>query len=57
MALNKKETEKLKIISEKIFMALNEEELIFLKDFIHKHWYRCLYTLIWFDFVPILRNH
>jgi hypothetical protein len=37
MVINKTETEKLRIIREKVFMALSEEELVFLKKFIHKH--------------------
>jgi hypothetical protein len=37
MVINKTETEKLRIIREKVFMALSEEELVFLKKIIHKH--------------------
>lgn len=50
----KLETKKVVKIKNKIFSALTFNDLVFLRRFISKHWYKCLYMLLWFDNVEIL---
>ena len=53
----KLETNRIINIKEKIFKSLTTNDIIFLRKFIHKHWYRCLYLFLGFDYIDILKKY
>lgn len=49
-------TDRLNKIKDKITLSLNEDDLVFLKQYIHKHWYHSLYDFLGFDLVSYLKK-
>lgn len=43
-------------IYEKLLYSLSENDLIFIKKYIHKHWYNSLYNVLPFESYEILKK-
>ena len=53
----KLELKKVVQIREKILKSLTINDLVFLRRFISKHWYKCLYSFLGFECVQILKKY
>lgn len=56
MKLTKTEIARLQKIREKLFKHLSFQDLVYIRMFISKHWYKGLYDILWFDCVPMLKR-
>lgn len=50
------EKDKIEKLQSKINSVLTENDMVFLIDYIHKHWYKNLYNVLWFELTPIFKR-